>query len=155
MKRLAIIVTVLLFLSIGAFIYSRTGSGTMTTAAITGLTVQDVGSETKNEGQKITGNYVKEEILDEVRTTPFYKDVIIPMNGKETLISENGVYLKVQDGNVYAKHPKLYGGRWVYAGSIILGYLEAFENRIYNTKILVTKLENNGIKIKVYGVMTD
>ncbi len=154
MKKIAILVTILLFLSIGTFIYSKTSEIDSPTT-ITGLAVQDVKINQEKIEQKITGNYIKESVQEDVRVTPFYKTVIVPANGKEILITENGISLKILDSILYVRHSKLYNGRWVYVGVVINGNLKAFNGKIAATNIVVIGPETTGIKVKVSGAVSE
>ena len=109
MKKIALVVTLLLLLSIGTFVYTKIGDENLVPNTITGLAVKS--EDTKEPENEVTGEFVKELPQENVKVKTFFKTVNVPDDGKEAKINENGVYLKVSDGKLYARHPKIYTGR--------------------------------------------
>ena len=134
MKKIALVVTVLLFLSIGAFLYSKVGDDSIVgPTGLTGLVVQDV------EDQALKQEEVKKESPQiEAKVEQFSKTLTIPTKtGEEEniKIQENGVYLKTIGYKLYARHQKQYNDRWSYAGDLEQGFIKVFPNKLEETKI--------------------
>lgn len=156
MKKIAIVVTVLLFLSLGAFIYGKTG-GDISIVSPTSLAVQSMGDKVENtvKTPEISGDVVKKQIPNNIKITPFRKTIILPRNGKELSITENGVFLKSLDGRIFARHQKIYLGKWAYVGEVIQGDLKVFNGKKEETNIIVMGPETTGVKVKVSGAVSD
>lgn len=147
MKKIALVVTLLLLLSIGTFVYTKIGENDLMPNTITGLAVENV----KEPENKATGEFVKEIPQENIKVKTFFRTVNVPDDGKEAKINENGVYLKVSDGKLYARHPKLYTGRWAYGGELSSLDLDIFKGKTQETKVLFLSKDSNSFKLKVFG----
>jgi len=182
MRNLAFIVILILFFSLGVYILNNT-KGSIFSSIITGSSPAIVEQEAikqiesdlekvendKSEGltaitgyaisgkneNKVTGKFVLETPQNKIKGKPFYKTLILPKNGREIQISENGIYLKLEGyTRLYARHPKLYANRWVYVGNInnLDWDLEAFKGKIEETNIIIIGEEATGLKVAVLGI---
>ncbi len=149
MKKIALVVTLLLLLSIGTFVYTKIGEETIMPNTITGLAVENVKVIEKEI--PITAEVVKELPQENIKVKTFFRTVNVPDDGKEAKINENGIYLKVSEGKLYARHPRLYTGRWAYGGELSSLDLDIFKGKTQETKVLFLSKDSNSYKLKVFG----
>jgi len=149
MKKIALVVTLLLLLSIGTFVYTKIGDENLMPNTITGLAVKS--EEVTEPENKITEEFVKDMPTENIKVKTFFRTLEVPDDGKEAKINENGVYLKISEGKLYARHPKLYNGRWTYGGELSSLDIDVFKNKIQETKVLFLGKDSNSFKLKIYG----
>ncbi|MBI4155210.1 hypothetical protein HY498_03950 [Candidatus Woesearchaeota archaeon] len=181
MRNLAFIVVLILFFSLGTYLVSNSKGSTFSSIITSSSSViieqkaikqieSDLekvkndksegltaitGYVVSNKESEVTGKFVLETPQNNIKGKPFYKTLILPKNGKEIQISENRIYLKLEDyTKLYARHPKLYANRWIYVGNInnLDSGLEAFGGRIEETNILIISKETTGLRVAVFGI---